>query len=385
MIQLLHLFSNVVIFLIGVFIYYRYSHLRECTDICRHIEYILSFNQGILPINGHFIYFLVVSVFSFFSGDYEYVSITASIILSLCLVGKKWVTEYILSQLILSVSEKHSYILEVLVILISFLLALHSNVPIKIPFNAPWPPITWLNSTTIFVFPFCMYLFYVSFKALRNTSLSTQVFLQLIIISVFIIFTKPNYMLVFLITFPLFALFFQRKIIVQSILLSFVIVLILALQYYYIFFIYVKHYNFLNYQNIKITIEPFHAWNRISSNILASSVLWFALPVYVFIVYFKLLIKEKIYIYSIIQFFIAILIFILFEERTENGKIYGSVNFIWQAIITLYIWTIVSVAMAVKYYVTNLQNKKIIIHSIIIFALIIYYTIASVIPVFKYN
>jgi hypothetical protein len=314
------------------------------------------YNQGHLPIYGHFIYFLTVSFFSLFSTNYEIISITSSIILSLCLLLKKWLTEQIIFDLIKLAGVKISTIIKASVFVISTLLIFHSSMPVKPPYKLPWPPITWINSTTIFVFPFCIYLFQLSFKFIENP-LSKKELLKLIILSIFVLFSKPNYIIVFIISFPLMMYFYQRQFFIKTLLVIIILILLILIQYLYIYYFLVNKDNFFNYQHIKITIEPFNAWKRISTNILGSSVLWFALPIFISIIYFRKLFIEKIYIYSLIQFIIGLIIFILFEEKDINNHPVGSVNFIWQVFITLYIWTVICVAFSLKYFIQE-PNKK---------------------------
>jgi hypothetical protein len=152
---------------------------------------------------------------------------------------------------------------------------------------------------------------------------------------------------------------------------------LILIQYLYIYYFLVNKANLFNYQHVKIVIEPFNAWKKISTNLFGSSVLWFALPIFISIVYFKKLFIEKIYIYSLIQFIFGLIIFIIFEEKDINNRPLGSVNFIWQVFITLYIWTVICVAFSLKYFIQEPDKKMIKIKSIAILIVIFYYSVST--------
>jgi len=104
--------TYVLVFCIGFSVFYFSAHLSDCNDLCYHNKEIQLFNQGHSPINGHFVYFLIVSFFSLFSTNYEIISITSSIILSLCLLLKKWLTEQLIIDLIKLADIKISSIIK---------------------------------------------------------------------------------------------------------------------------------------------------------------------------------------------------------------------------------------------------------------------------------
>jgi len=370
------LITNILVFCIGFLVFYFSAHLPDCNDLCYHNKTIQLFNLGHSPINGHFVYFLTVSFFTLFSTNYEIISITSSVILSLCLLLKKWLTEKLIIDLIKLADVKISSIIKIGIFVISTLLIFHSNMPVKPPYKLPWPPITWINSTTIFVFPFCIYLFQLSFKFIENP-LSKKELLKLIFLSIFVLFSKPNYIIVFIISFPLMMFFYQRKFFIKSLYVITFLMFLMLIQYLYIYYFLVNKANLFNYQHVKIVIEPFNAWKKISSNLFGSFLLWFALPIFISIIYFKKLFTEKIYIYALIQFILGLIIFIMFEEKNINNRPLGSVNFIWQVFITLYIWTVICVTFSLKYFIQEPNNKMIKIKSIAILTLILYYFVST--------
>ena len=213
-------------------------------------------------------------------------------------------------------------------------------------------PISWINSTTIAVLPFCILLFYYSY--LCAESLNVKQILFLLTLSLIIILIKPSYLMNFVLSYPLYVLIFikNKQVILKSFLLSFMIGVMLLLQFIYIYF-FIKS-DLIQYQNVRTVIDPFSAWNRISSNIPLPALSWFLLPVIILIFYHKDLLNKKMYVFSLLNFIFSLVFFILIEEVVEpSNSVLGSVNFIWQLIISLYILSIVSIA----YFINSIKRN----------------------------
>lgn len=367
--------TNAFVFIISFLIFFSEYHLPFKTDISEHLNIIKDINEKkYLP--GHFGYFLLVSILSFYSMNTKILMITSSLILSFFVTLKKHLTEKIMKLISYNNVAFSKYIPTISTMLIFFTL-----LPSKPPFYLPWPPISWLNSTMISVFPFSIMLFYYSFNFIIQKN---NVFLlKIIFLSIIILVFKPSYLFVFIIAFPLMYFLQERKFtsnFLKTILISGFILCLIYLQYIYIYHYLLFQLN-LDYSNTDLIIKPFSAWSRISSNILISFILWFGFPITLIILFYEQLFKEKIFIYALINFIIGLIIFIVFEEVNKSTlHPYGSVNFLWQVLITFYILIIISVSI----YLKNLQfNNLVKFKNIIVCLTFIYYFASGI--MYLYN
>lgn len=191
------------------------------------------------------------------------------------------------------------------------------------------PVNTWHNSTTIFLMPFAIWLFYKSYLFIKNHHEQENNFsslLTLLLLTIFSVFIKPSYFFVFAIAFPLYYLlrFGINKNLFYSGLVSLFSAAALLLVYRYV---YVG-------SDSSITIHPFHVWSYWSTNIpmgLVSSILF---PLLFLIFYFRQTLKDHLLSYAWVQMAVAILIYILLSE-TGGREMHG--NFGWQTIICNYL------------------------------------------------
>lgn len=369
------LLIDLLIFLFSFSVFYITCSYYADADITVHNKFIQLFNQGKIPLSGHFLFFLTVSILSFFSENYNFIVIICCVVLSLMIVFKRRITEFLIEKINNGNSSQYYFLLSVLFIFLT-------NMPSHPPFNGIWPPISWINSTVIFVFPFCILLFYYSYLYVNN--LSAHHLIKLVLLSLLIIITKPSYIFVFVVAFPVFTFIKKRTMFFKSVILSTVLIILIFIQYLYIYHFYINQVKIpnypLNYENIRLSIDFFNAWHRISSNLVASSVTWFSLPISIMILYGKRLIKEYIYLYALIGFLISFLIFITFEERVAAGYAHGALNFLWQLIIALYIWSVVSVSLVFKY---SKERGNFIWKDKIVFGIFIYYVFAAMAYLFN--
>jgi hypothetical protein len=112
-----------------------------------------------------------------------------------------------------------------------------------------------------------------------------------------------------------------------------------------------------------------------------SALSWFLLPVIILIFYHKDLLNKTMYVFSLLNFIFSLMFFILIEEVVEpSNSVLGSVNFIWQLIISLYILSIVSIA----YFINSIKrNGSWKMKDIIVFFILLFYAIGGVI--YLYN
>ncbi len=331
---------DIFIFLFSFSVFYLATHNYAEADITVHTKSILLFNKGEVPIGGHFLFFLIISLLSFFSENYNTIVVVSCVVLSLMTILKRIVTEQFFDRINGNIGSRYYFLLSV-----GFIFLI--NMPTHPPFKGLWPPITWINSTSIFVLPLCMILFYYSY--IVSDKFTIVHFLKLLLLSLLIIISKPSYIFIFIIVFPILVLIRNRKLFIKSILFCVILIALISLQHEYIYHYYINKIQSSTYQHITIGIKLFGAWSRISQSIIVSAITWFALPISILILYGKQLIKEHLYLYALMGFVIGLLIFICLEELLPSGNAYGSVNFLWQLVISLYIWSVVSISFILKF------------------------------------
>ena len=194
----------------------------------------------------------------------------------------------------------------------------------------------WHNSTTIFVFPLCVWLFLESLKYLKGPNLFLTI--KLLIISILILLAKPSFLLAFIVVFPIVCLMkfgWSSKYLLYTIILCMLTFISLIVEKKIIY----NSNNALdkliyNSEESHIIIAPFKVW-----------LLWTKQPVldifssFAFVISF-LIIKYRHFkpnieiLYSLMLLLVSLLVFFIFAEsgpRLHHG------NFYWQIPISMLI------------------------------------------------
>lgn len=218
----------------------------------------------------------------------------------------------------------------------------------------------WHNSTTIFVFPFCIWLYIESLKFLKKPD--GLLFTKLIFISIIIIIAKPSFLFAFLVVFPIICLyqFGWRKWFFYSVLLSVIIIICLAIE------------KSIIYQNnpldqlvykgeiSKIIIAPFKVWLSRTKHPFVNLLVSFLFFISFAILKFRSIKKDREFIYSFSLLLTSILIYFIFAE---SGPRFSHGNFYWQIPISILIMDMVMLKRIIIPYVKiepNEQSLKII-------------------------
>jgi hypothetical protein len=369
--------NKILVFVFGLVFFYLIIHLPEETDMKLHIQSILEMNNGNEPYPAHFLYFFLVSVLSGFSISLNVVIAVCVLLLSVMLVLKYMVTKQILNNTLIQTGNAFTLFnipVGKYIIPLTFSLLLLTNMPCKPPWTHELPPISWHNSTVVIVLPLCVLMFWLSYRFLINPVSKLLIYITLL--GVLILLIKPNYMFVHMVVFGLFVLVKYKfsKPFWLTVVSMLVFILVLSLQFYYQY-VYITKLNITeHYNNVQIYFEPFHAWKKISGNVLLSYLAWTLYPTCFFIVYFKHAVQKFIYSYALSFFVLALLIFIMFTEKQSSGANIGAVNFLWQVIICHYIWFMISLIEHIKIVS---ERKKIKPQDILLFILFFYYVFSG--------
>ncbi|WP_338793012.1 hypothetical protein [Bernardetia sp. MNP-M8] len=358
-----------VAFLMYVYLLHPALAGKNFTDIKPHAGFAkLWIEQGLSHAPLNFLYFGTIIVLGGFYANLQWLGFVSAIVLSLSWAAKysisKWVIEdyLVIYNIDTKVFDKYITYLAIGICFVG-----------HIPFNTilnrnhlnfymgELSPNTWHNSTTTFMLPFCVLLFYLAYKKvfLNRKGLNTLI----IILAVTCFFVKPNFTLCFS---PIYfcCIFYKYKL-TKNFWLALpacIIPFVLLLVHSIILFHSTYGGDYAQANQPSIIFSPFSVWQlQLGNPILAPILSFFSvaiLPILYLIFYKK---RSSIVYLSLIFSILALIIFILFAE-VHNGSIAPSGNFIWQVTMCNYIMFLVFGIESMKRTLTEpLDFKKIII------------------------
>lgn len=324
-------------------------------DMRTHASFARQMLTGERPTAGNFLFYWLVNTFSFFS-----VNVTPSQV-SLCfLLAIATTFKYHLSQRTISKIVDHNQQLNQRY-WFSVLLALSLLVIMAIPIpsffvshsfvRGNFVPNNWYNSTVIFLFPFALLLFRLSYKQLISYDLNRNWWIGFLIF--LNIFLKPSYFFVFISVYPLLLLvkYKLNKEFWFSLLPVFIGVVLLSIEYYTI------------YQSATGVKDPSSVVFKPLYSYTLESELW-QLPVsLVFSTLFPLLyslfniskIKNSLlFWFCFLSLVVSIFIYLVLAESGPRA-IHG--NFYWQVIICNWFCFFVTLLALIKDF--NSEGKTI--------------------------
>lgn len=225
-----------------------------------------------------------------------------------------------------------------LVVLVA-LLPFAFSLPTSHIFLGQEPPNVFHSSTTIFLMPFALLLFYSTAQYLRTGAQSWL--LAAGALALLNVLAKPSFVLAVIVVFPIAALIrFRGSLeLVKAWGLAALMAVLLLAQYLYIY----KTGSGEELQEAAglvstvpshIRIDPFHVWSFYSSNIPLSFGASFAFPLVALVVYGRRLLEYDLVRYALALLGVSLAIFILF---TETGSREFDGNFGWQVIVASYV------------------------------------------------
>jgi hypothetical protein len=299
-------------------------------DIADHNNVALRIAEGREHLPIHFLYFGLLMIPLLISKNILLVHVLSVILLTAAVLFKYRISTKIMLAELKKVSIPLSdNSLRVACFVSAFLLMISQNLIIK-PSSTMMlgylPVNTWHNSTTVFLLPFALLLFYESYRFLSDPSAKRAGFVLLLVILNLAI--KPNYFLVFVMAFPLFALirFRLTKPFFVAALLCAAGALGLLLQ--------AKLEFTAGGNSAPLKIAPFNVWGHWSFNVPLSFISSEFFPLVFFFLYGREAKKDTMLLYAAVSAAFAILIYIVFSE---SGYKEFDGNFGWQVIVCNYI------------------------------------------------
>ena len=356
------------VLLFFIFFYYFYSYIFQNihTDLKVHTHQILQINIGKAEYPPNFLYYFLVNLFSGFSNSLEALNKSASILLSLATTAKYFFTKLLfLEYFKIEIAEKKTSIF--VAIIFSVLLMLFFGIPnyYSVVVSKYWyisrlVPNILHNSTSIFLFPFTILIFWFfiikNWGDILNQKLKYISFgILLIVINLLI---KPSFLFVFI---PVTSIYFLWKhkfsklffIITIPFFVGFILV---VFQYYLIYKLEIG--NFATGDNELKLGNLFEVWKYFvpENKIIDSMILSFAFPLIYLILFWKKFIKNEIQVVSGLMLLLGVIIFAFLYE---DGLRKYDANFIWQVILAYYVFLVQISLSVVKEFYLNTEKWKI--------------------------
>lgn len=321
------LYSQIFIWLVAFGLFGSILFFGIWSDLHLHIEAVRAFLKGEEGLPTHFLYFLLVAILGLGQANMYILSPVAGILLATAVWAKYVGTYEMLQSYSKKIFTKYDiYLIAALVLLFAM------NIPgLEKQMGGQIPPNVWHNSTTIFLMPFVLALFWYSWQFLEKGELKLLYPIGLFLILNVLI--KPSFFLCFAPVFPLFAL--GRLNFTRKFWLSLVPILVtglLVVGEYVLLYMLVD--NTTPTEKSGIEIAPFRDWAFKSNNIGVSLLVSIAYPLVYGLLYFTNVKRELLLQYGWGLFLVAMLILICVVEtgpRATHG------NFRWQAVVCNYL------------------------------------------------
>ncbi len=313
------------------------------TDLQAHIEQIISINLDEATYPPNFLYYFLVNLFSGFSKNTVIISVIATVLLSSAVTAKYIITKKILVEISV---ESSKFVNKQLINFLAFILIFSFAIPdvfnlfiLKALYLTRIVPNVWHNSTTIFLFPFALLLFWEQFKILKRDS--TPTFEETFYVTVLIVINaliKPSFLFVFI---PVTGMWIFLKYEFKNFKKMFIFYLPLVIGVLLIGFLTLSIYFFqagsFQKESSSIVVSGFFeglrnwipAWY-----IPISLTISFILPLVVLISFKRSLLEHKPFLFALCLTVTGILISSLFIE-TGPRRSHG--NFMWQNVICCYL------------------------------------------------
>jgi len=325
------------------------SIIQFQVDIPLHVMFIERWHLDDPAIRMYSIYFHVLNLLSFNSGNQLLLNVAAVTLLATLVILKFMITFKAMNKYAGFLSFHNLRSATALPLrflsnaaLLVLLLCICQNLVYK--FSATMalgyiPVNTWHNSTTIALMPVALLLFFRSFDFItaQRQSVFERNGVILLLLTVLSLLIKPSYFLVFVIAFPVFYL------INHGIIRSFITVILICTGGLVTLYL-INQYVYSG-SATQVIIHPFEAWKIWSTNIPLSLLMSVFYPLSVVAVWPRKALNDKLLQYAWLNFLIALLIYILFFETGERAY-HG--NFSWQTIVCNYILFLTSTIFLIR-------------------------------------
>ncbi|MEL6670925.1 MAG: hypothetical protein AAFR61_02000 [Bacteroidota bacterium] len=335
---------------------------RIPADQFAHVDYIQGVLLGKEPFLPNFLFFLVIILLALGSTQ----KVTLALVMTACLalsVGAKYWLSLRFTQHELQRHQLQGRSLPSLLFVSLFLLLWCFNLPGPSNFMlGQFSPNLWHNSTMIFLMPFAVGLFGISWQYILQPRKGLLWLMALLIVLNILI--KPSFYFCFLPAFGLMMLWQHglKPAFWQSLWPLLVGLLLLGIEYW--FFYVLEHPESTHIEQAGIALDPLAVWTHYSRNPVLSFLASTAFPLSVGILFPSVWREEKAYVYSWLLFLFGLVLFIFLIEEGERA-FHG--NFGWQLFAANYMLFLTSLGILIKqYYLDRWQNRAWILLAIFI-------------------
>ncbi|MFZ6050957.1 hypothetical protein [Halocola ammonii] len=326
------------------------------TDIQAHAAQALSIKSGVADYPPNLFYYWLLNVLSLGAETINVYYILSIGLLTLAVLVKYHVTLKIFSNYfskLTTVKGFHAALLSLSLCVFFSLPDIYNYHYLGYYYLGRITPNVWHNSTTIFVMPFALLLFWEQYKVIVSERLSSW---RLVLISSLVLLNlliKPSFLFVFI---PITCLFLVQKFnsdirrLFLSLIPALVGVLGVFLQYVAIYELEYGSFHQSD-SSVSISLIPFSGLSQYLPNwyIPVSILISYLFPL-TFLVFYPEQLKSRLVRFSLWLVFLALLISAFV---TEEGPRKGHLNFFWQSIIATYILMLVT---TLKYYSLRLAS-----------------------------
>ena len=328
------------------------------TDIKLHAITILKVNYGLVSYPVNFIYYFIVNIISLFSKDLYMIYLASCIVLGVSYTLKYEVTKFIIGKFIKT--DAMSFNAKKMIITVSLLLMFVFAIQdyfgyfmFDRDYYGKIVPNVWVNSTTIFLFPFSLLLFWVQFKAFEDDKKITRHLLLILSLLVILnILIKPSFYFAYL-PATLYLLFKRYGLSNKIIRVSAPVVLGLPVIYFMHKLIFIEKIgDFNDTAGSVILSKPFEVWTYFVPGwyLPISFAFSLAFPIIFMIFYYKKANNSFLTKYSVFLFTFAFLISVFLAEK--GSRMYHG-NFMWQNVICSYLLFLSTTIESLKIIISN--------------------------------
>jgi len=342
------LIGSAVMWLAAFTVFQLIVRLEIVTDFKPHAEFV---QRTIMSGDhmGNFLYYLVVALAAGNSVDIATITAAATVVLASAVALKYWLSvRFLLHEVDVPAAAERGGRKRALVPLaalaigvICFAFSFPTGHPDGFLYIGQVPANVWHNSTTIFLMPFAVALFWASYRFLATGE--PRLAPLIVVLAALNIAAKPSFVIVFLCAFPALALlrFRVSRKTWYGLSITAASALVLAAQYYYIF----------RYQpgtahgggSAGVSLKPFHVWSRYSPNVPLSVAASIVFPAVATVAYWNVVRSSLLMGYAWLCFAVALAIYALLAE---TGAREFHANFSWQAIVSMYLLFLSSAIIA---------------------------------------
>jgi hypothetical protein len=322
----------------SAFIFAWAFHADWVSDLGLHVETVKAM-LAIHTVPGDPLYFGLLAALAGFQKSTAALNVATVGVLGVAVAAKYLISAWIALRETESDGIRLRVSGEGLLVVLVALLPFAFSLPTNNVFLGQEPPNVFHSSTTIFLMPFALLLFYFSAQYLR-TGAASWLYASggLAVLNVL---AKPSFVLAVIVVLPIAAAVRfrgSREMWRAWGLVAFMAVLLVG-QYLYIYDTdsgdkLQQAAGLISTVPSHVRIDPFHVWSHYSSNIPLSFLASFAFPLVALAVYGRRLLEYDLVRYAFALLAVSLAIFIVF---TETGSREFDGNFGWQVIVSSYV------------------------------------------------